>query len=647
VLPEDVDMVFTLNASKTKLISDEIPINQGQVDANNKAGLKPKNVIIHCSGGPSLKSAVNVYLANANSIHLLIERNGLEIAQMVDFNRIAAHANEYDVSSLGIELIYPGYLLEKPGTYRSRDRYDPLEMIFARAENDHKKRWWPLYPQEQLDTLLEITRLLNQTFGLERILTHDEINQLQLDNGPAFPINRLRQLIRSDGNIVDAPEETAEEAAIFLQPGGVGFKAIDQPLPAHTPISITDEDGEWVLVEVLSTLAERRWLAGWIEAKKVAVKPITPLISDDHLLLTGENRQVKYLAPYEKNFNPKIELEPRYIIIHFTTGTSIQSTIHWFQNPTSGVSAHLLVGRNGRVIQFVPFNKLAFHSGTSTWEGVTNLNRFAIGIEVDNAGYLRTTVKGFMRKNVVIPEEQVRSKKHWKEPFNRPWQTFPDDQILVVQKIVQALKEKYPTIQEILGHDMVNLKNRLDPGPYYPLGELREAILGDPQPAMQRYQTVVECPLYENVDNSPPNPAHPVLGELPISTVRVRQVHDVWSLVIVKTSPNGQLVNKEGWVLSNSIKPLDDKARTKFTQPFYQFIPASIVRLPALESKASPLPEGAQVRIQFEDGDWALVAPILEIQKDADGRYEMLIPDEKVKKKYLEGWVERQVLVDV
>lgn len=639
--------MFTLNEKKTKLISDEIPINQGHVDSNNRAGLKPKNLIIHCSGGPSLKSAVNVYLSNASSIHLLIERNGKEIAQMVDFNRVAAHANEYDATSLGIELVYPGYLLERAGTYRSKERYDPQELVYARAENDHKHRWWPLYPQEQLDTLLEITRLFTQAFDLERILMHDEINKFQLDNGPAFPINRLRQLIQSDTATMDAPEETAEETDIFLQPGGVGLKALAGPLPAQTPISITDEDGDWVFVEVLATLGERRWTVGWIEAKKVAVRPITPHISDDHLLLTGANRQVKYLAPYERNYNPKIDLEPRYIIIHFTTGTSIQSTIHWFQSPASGVSAHLLVGRNGRVVQFVPFNKLAFHSGTSTWEGATNLNRYAIGIEVDNAGYLRTTAKGFKRKDKVIPEEQVRKRKHWKEPFERPWQTFPEDQLLVVQKIVQALKEKYPGIQEILGHDMVNLRNRLDPGPYYPLGELREVILGDPQPAIKRYQTIQECHFYENIDNSPPNPAHPVLGELPVSTVRVREVHDVWSLVIVKTSPNGQLVNKEGWVLSSSIKPVDDKARTKFAQPLYKLIPASAARLPALVSKASPLPEGAQVRIQFVIGDWALVAPVLEVRKDDEGRYEMVIPEDQVKKKYLEGWVERRLIEPV
>jgi N-acetylmuramoyl-L-alanine amidase len=640
--------MFTLNDSKTKLSSDAVQINQGEVDSNNKPGLKPHNLIIHCSGGPSLQNAVNVYLSNANSVHLLIERNGKDIAQMVDFDHTAAHANEYDPSSLGIELIYPGYLIDKPGSFKSKERYDPLEMIFARSENDYRQRWWPLFPAEQLDALLEIARQLNQAFGLERILVHDEINQLRLETGPAFPINRLRQLLRGEGAAVDGLEETAAAAEIFLQPGGTGPKAAEQPVPARTPIAITDEDGDWALVEVLASLGDRRWTVGWIEAAKIATKPFTPAVSDEHLLVTSDNRRIKFLAPYERNFNPNIELEPNIVIIHFTTGTSVQSTINWFRNPSAGVSAHLLVGRNGRVVQFVPFNQLAFHCGTSTWEGATNLNRRAIGIEVDNAGFLRTTKKGFMRRSQHIPDEQVRKRKHWKESFERPWQTFPEDQIQVVQEIVKALKAKYPSIQEILGHDMVNLKNRMDPGPLYPLGELREAVLGGPQPAIQSYQALQECPIYENIDNKPPNPDHPLIGELPVSTVRVKEVHDPWSLVIVKMNNKGKFLNQVGWVLSDSIEPKDNKARTKFEQKFYQLIPASQARLPALELKTGPLPQGTQVRIQFERQEgWALVAPVLEVRKTAEDRYEMVIPEDKVKKKFLEGWVEKRLLEKV
>jgi N-acetylmuramoyl-L-alanine amidase len=569
---------------------------------------------------------------------------------MVDFDRVAVHENEYDNSSLGIGLVYPGYLTDKPGFFYSKNRFDPLDIILAQSVNDNKKRWYPFYPQEQLDALLEITRLLDQAFGLERVLVHQEINKFDLISGPAFPINRFRQLVQGEGTATELLEETSSAADLFLQPGGAGPKLLDQPLPAHTPIAVTDEDGEWVLVEVMAALGDRRWTVGWMKTDQVMARPFKPKVNDDHLLVTEDNRRIKFIAAHEKNYNPDKKLEPRFVMIHFTTGTHMQQTIHTFLNPENGVSSHLLVGRTGRVVQFVPFDKVAFHCGLSTWEEERDLNRFAIGIEVDNAGQLRTTEKGFMRRDKVIPNDQVRKKKHWKESFERPWQTFTEEQIRVVQEIVGVLKERYPTIKEILGHDMVNLVNRLDPGPFYPLGELREAILGDPQQPITSYRTTEKCPIYENLGNQPPKLLpHPDFGELPQnSTVRVKEVHDHWSLVKVKQSSQANLSEKEGWVLSDSIEPKEDKAKTKITQKFYQFIPAAEVRLPPLELKTGPLPEGTHVRIQFSEGErWALVAPVLEVRKNAEGRYEVVIPDEKVTKKFLEGWVEQKFLKKV
>jgi len=268
---------------------------------------------------------------------------------------------------------------------------------------------------------------------------------------------------------------------------------------------------------------------------------------------------------------------------------------------------------------------------------------------VDNAGYLDKTQKGFKRKGKIIPDDQVRKKRHWKEQGERPWQTFTEDQVQVVQKIVKALIEKYPTIQEIVGHDMVNLVNRLDPGPFYPLGELREAILGGPQPAIEPFLTLPEkCPIFEHIGDRPPKVPHPDFGELPEkSRVRVREVYDHWSLVKVKDSSQTNLRDKEGWVLSKSIEPVEDIAKTKFTQTFYKVIAAVEARLPPLELETGPLPQGTHVRKQFEVGDWMLVAPVLEVRKDAEGHYEVVVPEDKVKKYFREGWVERRFLKEV
>lgn len=647
--------MFFLNDAKTKLLSDsqESPVNQDNPDPNKKPGLKSgdiKNLVIHCVQASSMQNAINRYLTKAISLHLLIERDGKQIAQMVDFDHVAVHANEYDNNSLGIGLIYPGYLTEKSGFFYSKDRFDPKRIIKVQSVNDDKQRWYPLFPQEQIEALLEIIQQLDQAFEFERILVRQEINQSDLISGPAFPINRLRQLLQGEGTATELLEETSLDSHLFLQPGGVGLKVLDQPVPVHTPIVVIDEAEGWVLVEVMAPLGDRRWTVGWMKADQVAVKDFEPGVSDDHMLITEDNRRIKFIAAHEKNFDADGKLEPRFVVIHFTTGTNMMSTVHTFLNPENGVSTHLLVGRSGQVIQFVPFDKIAFHCGLSTWEGERFLNRFSIGIEVDNAGYLRKSARGYTSRGKLIPEDQYEFRRHWKEQGVRAWQTFTDEQIKVVEKIVQALKNKYPTIEEIVGHDMVNLINRLDPGPLYPLGELREAILGDPQQEIKAYRTTELCPIYVNIGYEPPKVLpHPDFGELPKnSNVRVKEVYDHWSKVRVKQSKKNSLREKEGWVLSQSIEPEEEKSKTKFSQTFYKIIPAVEPRLPPLELKSGPLPEGTHVRIQFMRGErWALVAPVLEVLKGEDDKYEVVIPEDKVKKNFLEGWVEQKFLQEV
>jgi len=49
------------------------------------------------------------------------------------------------------------------------------------------------------------------------------------------------------------------------------------------------------------------------------------------------------------------------------------------------VSAHVLIKRNGEVIQFVPFNKRAWHAGVSSYKGKNDCNDFSIGIELEGS----------------------------------------------------------------------------------------------------------------------------------------------------------------------------------------------------------------------------------------------------------------------
>lgn len=47
------------------------------------------------------------------------------------------------------------------------------------------------------------------------------------------------------------------------------------------------------------------------------------------------------------------------------------------------VSAHVLVRRDGELVQYVPFQRRAWHAGRSSWQGREHCNDFSVGIELE------------------------------------------------------------------------------------------------------------------------------------------------------------------------------------------------------------------------------------------------------------------------
>ena len=81
--------------------------------------------------------------------------------------------------------------------------------------------------------------------------------------------------------------------------------------------------------------------------------------------------------------------EPDMIILHYTGGTSAMSSAKFLARPDVKASAHVVIGRDGQVIQLVPFNIEAWHAGKSSYGGRSELNHYSIGIELDTLGQLR------------------------------------------------------------------------------------------------------------------------------------------------------------------------------------------------------------------------------------------------------------------
>jgi N-acetylmuramoyl-L-alanine amidase len=72
------------------------------------------------------------------------------------------------------------------------------------------------------------------------------------------------------------------------------------------------------------------------------------------------------------------------VVVHATAIDSLEESVSYFMAPTTVVSAHFVVGRDGAVVQLVPVEKRAWHAGQSKLNGAEHVNDFSVGIELVN-----------------------------------------------------------------------------------------------------------------------------------------------------------------------------------------------------------------------------------------------------------------------
>ena len=96
------------------------------------------------------------------------------------------------------------------------------------------------------------------------------------------------------------------------------------------------------------------------------------------------------------------------------------------------VSTHLLIKRDGSCVQFVPFNKRAWHAGKSSYQGKERCNDFSIGIELEGTES--------------IP--------------------YTEAQYIQLAEVIDSLLKAYPNLskQQITGHSDIAPGRKNDPG---------------------------------------------------------------------------------------------------------------------------------------------------------------------------------------
>lgn len=167
----------------------------------------------------------------------------------------------------------------------------------------------------------------------------------------------------------------------------------------------------------------------------------------------------------------------RFLVEHFSGGWA--DAVHVMKE--RGVSAHLVVQRDGSFVQCVPFNQVAYHAGESAWRdpktGILyrGLNSCSIGIEIANCGDLERqlypSTMGPAYSGKPIPRITA---KHKNGGGTKQWETYSPAQIATVTEISKALVARY-NLDDVIGHDDISPGRKADPGPAFPLREIRLA----------------------------------------------------------------------------------------------------------------------------------------------------------------------------
>lgn len=112
------------------------------------------------------------------------------------------------------------------------------------------------------------------------------------------------------------------------------------------------------------------------------------------------------------------------------------------------VSAHLLIRRDGELVQFVPLHRRAWHAGQSTCEGRTRVNDFSIGIELEGTD-------------------------------DRP---FEAAQYRTLAALTRVLHDAYPAItpDRAYGHSDIAPGRKTDPGLHFDWARYRMMCASDP-----------------------------------------------------------------------------------------------------------------------------------------------------------------------
>jgi len=168
--------------------------------------------------------------------------------------------------------------------------------------------------------------------------------------------------------------------------------------------------------------------------------------------------------PYVQRLGERTHEDIDLVVIHCTELPDLTMAREYGERVLyasgSGNSGHFYIDRDGRIVQYVPLERIAHH--------VSGFNPRSIGIELVNSGRY----------------------PHWLDSRHQAMdEPYPDVQIAALIDLLQHLCETVPALQFIAGHEALDTRQvaasddaqrqvprKRDPGPQFPWPRVMAAV---------------------------------------------------------------------------------------------------------------------------------------------------------------------------
>ena len=173
----------------------------------------------------------------------------------------------------------------------------------------------------------------------------------------------------------------------------------------------------------------------------------------------------KITKKYSLNFSlPKRKKQTiKFIILHYTGMKKETLAIERLCDPKSKVSTHYFIKKNGEILRLVPDLYQAWHAGISSWQNFKSLNKYSLGIEIQNSGH------------------------------DYLFENFSKKQIKSLKRLLKILIKTYNIDKKkVLGHSDIAPLRKKDPGEKFPWRSLFLAKLSSwhnlPKKKLKKYR---------------------------------------------------------------------------------------------------------------------------------------------------------------